>query len=417
MVVLEKMLKVVDVFSLTVMIYYIVIGLCAFKKSNIEKDNKNFKKFACIIPARNEEIVIGYLIESLEKQNYPKGFYDVYVIPNNCTDNTETILEQKDVKIITCNDIKVNSKGDVLRYGFEVLKNEKYDAYIIFDADNVVHPDFIQKMNNMLNKGYKLVQGYRDSKNPSDSWVSSASSLHYLIQNCFINKARSNISVSSFINGTGFMISKELIEEKGYNSLTMTEDIELTVKCDLDGEKIGFANEAITYDEQPIKFGESWKQRTRWSVGTIQVLKIYSKLLKDDILKNRNFASLDSLLFLFAPYMQLLSTITFILHIVVNASKTVQVDFISKIFFVIIWYLSSVFMSIILVIINKKNIKKYIKGIFTLPFFYISWIPINVVAVVKKNLKWEKIEHTRTISFNNLSNLGYLSNGVKHEEG
>ncbi len=417
MKIIEEVLKIIDFFSIACMIYYVVIGLCSLRKSKNETDSKNFKKFACIIPARNEELVIENLLESLKKQNYPKEFYDIFVIPNNCTDNTEMISKQQKVKIINCENVRTNSKGDVLRHVFKVLKNEDYEAYIIFDADNVVHPNFIKKMNNILNKGYRLAQGYRDSKNPSDTWISSTSSLHYMVQNYFVNKARMNISQSSFINGTGFMISKELIEEKGYNSLTMTEDIELTVKCALDKEKIAFVEEAITYDEQPIKFSESWKQRKRWSVGTIQCLKMYSKSLKNDIIKNKNFGALDSLLFLFAPYMQLLTTAIFLLHILTNVVETLEINFISKIFFSIMWYILSILMSILLVKINKKDIKRYLKGIFTLPLFYFSWIPINIIACFKKNLKWEKIEHTRTISFNNILSLSYLSNGVKHEKG
>lgn len=262
MIIVKVIVKAIDIISAICMIYYIITGIFVLKKGKKIKQFTPKSKFAVIIPARNEEAVIGNLLDSLNNQTYPKELYDVFVLPNNCIDNTKDVSKSKNAKIIDCNNLKINSKGDVLRYAFSYLNIEgKYNAYIIFDADNIVHPEFIQKMNNMLCSGYKLAQGYRDSKNPSDTWISSSYSIHYLVQNYFLNKSRMNIDRSSFINGTGFMISKEILEEKEYYSETMTEDIELTVKCALDNERIGFAEDAITYDEQPIKFIESWKQR------------------------------------------------------------------------------------------------------------------------------------------------------------
>ena len=122
----------------------------------------------------------------------------------------------------------------MLRYAFKYLREKDYDAYLIFDADNIVHPNFISEMNNTLCNGYRVAQGYRDSKNPSDTWISSSHSLHYMIQNYFMNRARMNINKSCFVNGTGFMISKEYLNENGYNSLTITEDIELMFKSILE---------------------------------------------------------------------------------------------------------------------------------------------------------------------------------------
>lgn len=408
MIIIKEVLKIIDIMSAMCMIFYIITGVCVLKANNKIKTSKIKKKMACIIPARNEEKVIGNLLESLNNQNYPKELYDIFVLPNNCVDNTEKVAQEQFAKIINCDNIQVKSKGDVLRHAFDYLKEYNYDAYIIFDADNIVHPDFIEKMNNVLCTGYRLAQGYRDSKNPSDSWVSGSYSLHYMVQNYFLNKARMNIDWSSFINGTGFMISKDLIEEKGYSSNTMTEDIELSVKCAIANEKIAFAEDAITYDEQPITLAQSWKQRERWSIGTLQCLKIYSKELITDILKNRNFASLDSLLFLLAPIIQLTGTVTFILHMVVKLIETAQIDFITKALFGIMWYIASIFMAILVIKINKKPVKNYIKGIISLPIFYFTWIPINVSALMKKDAKWERIEHTRIIKLDNIIKLNYI---------
>ena len=408
MIIIKEVLKVIDIMSAMCMIFYIITGVCVLKNNSKIKTSKIKKKIACIIPARNEDKVIGNLLESLNNQNYPKELYDIFVLPNNCIDNTENVAKEKFAKIINCDNIYAKSKGDVLRHAFDYLREYDYDAYIIFDADNIVHPEFIEKMNNVLCAGYRLAQGYRDSKNPSDSWISGSYSLHYMIQNYFLNKARMNINWSSFINGTGFMISKDLIEEKGYSSNTMTEDIELSVKCAIGNEKIAFAEEAITYDEQPITLAQSWKQRERWSIGTLQCLKIYSKELVTDIFKNKNFASLDSLLFLLAPIIQLAGAATFILHMLVKLLENSQIDFITKSLFGIMWYIASIIMTILVIKINKKPVKNYIKGIISLPIFYFSWIPIKISSIIKKDAKWERIEHTRIIKLDNIIKLNYI---------
>ncbi len=408
MIIIKEVLKVIDIMSAMCMIFYIITGVCVLKTSSKIKNSKTKKKLACIIPARNEDKVIGNLLDSLNNQNYPKELYDVFVLPNNCVDDTENVAKERAAKIINCDNIQMKSKGDVLRHAFDYLREYDYDAYIIFDADNIVHPNFIEKMNNVLCSGYRLAQGYRDSKNPSDTWVSGSYSLHYMIQNYFLNKARMNINWSSFINGTGFMISKELIEEKGYSSNTMTEDIELSVKCALTNEKIAFAEEAITYDEQPINLVQSWKQRERWSLGTLQCLKLYSKELLRDIVKNRNFASIDSLLFLLAPVIQLTGAVTFILHMMVQLVENPPIDLVTKALFGVMWYIASIFMAIFVIKINKKPVKNYIKGIISLPLFYFTWIPINISALMKKEAKWERIEHTRIIKLDNIIKLNYI---------
>ena len=215
-------------------------------------------------------------------------------------------------------------------------------------------------MNNTLCNGYRVAQGYRDSKNPSDTWISSSHSLHYMIQNYFMNRARMNINKSCFVNGTGFMISKEYLNENGYNSLTITEDIELNVNCGLNNEQIAFVEKAITYDEQPISFDASWKQRKRWSIGTLQCLKVYWRKIFKDLFKNRNFGSLESIMFLTAPLVQLIGTFNIVLQVMVDFFTYRKINYLSKIILLILYYFSNIILVTGIVKINQKQIKNYI---------------------------------------------------------
>lgn len=414
---LKILVIIINFISISYMFYYLAIAVFAFKKDKVNSKNNIYKKFAIIVPARNEEVVIGNLVQSLNNQNYPKDKYDVFVVPNNCDDNTEEIAKINNAQIISCENIVTKSKGDVLRYAFDYLETNDYDAYLIFDADNVVHPEFIKEMNNTLCNGYRVAQGYRDSKNPSDTWISSSHSLHYIIQNYFMNRARNNINKSCFVNGTGFMISKEYLKENGYNSLTITEDIELNVNCGLNNERIAFVENAITYDEQPISFNVSWKQRKRWSVGTLQCLKSYwSKILKD-IFKNKNFGSVESIMFLSAPLVQLIGTFNVILQVMLDFFTDRKINYVSKAILLVLYYISNIMLTIGIIKISQKQVKNYIKGIVLLPLFYLSWVPINFVALFEKKLAWERIEHTKTVNLENIFAYNYLNkNGVKYEE-
>ena len=235
-IILKVAYYVIDVLLVMYILYYVITGLFAFKKNKkyIIRKYKAKYKIAVLIAARNEEKVIPNLLDSLNRQNYPKELYDVFVIPNNCTDNTKNVALEHNAKIIEVKE-KVSSKGEVLRFAFDYMNNyyNKYDAYLIFDADNIVHPNFIRRMNDTLCSGYKVAQGFRDSKNPSDSWVSSSYSMFYLVQNFFFNRARMRMGWSSSINGTGFLVSKDVIDEYGFNTATITEDIEFAAQCAL----------------------------------------------------------------------------------------------------------------------------------------------------------------------------------------
>ena len=179
---MEKVIYILLIASLFYGLYFLVMATGVFGKKKEKTNNSKKNHFAILIAARNEEVVIGNLIKSLKKQNYPKDKYDIYVIVNNCTDNTLEVARDAGANIIKCTE-KVKTKGDVLKYTFNKLKdNKEIDAYVIFDADNVVHGDFLNKMNNSINAGYEVVQGFRDTKNICDNWLSTSYALLYYLQ-------------------------------------------------------------------------------------------------------------------------------------------------------------------------------------------------------------------------------------------
>ncbi len=391
-------------FSITLFygLYYAFTSIFAFIKPRKFRIKPSLPKhkFAVIIPARNEADVVGHLVESLLQSNYPKNLYDVYVAVNNTTDNSAEVAKKAGAKVIDVK-VKVKSKGEVLRYVFDKLKKDKtIDAYLIFDADNVVHSDFLSRMNDAYEAGYRVAQGFRDSKNITDNWISGSTSLFYYMQNFFWNRARMTLGTSASINGTGFYVAKEIIDEEGFDTKTLTEDIEYTAQRALKDEPIAFVESAITYDEQPVSFNASWKQRKRWSVGCLQCLRLYWKDLLKHFIKTGNSSAFDMFMNFVAPVIQVICLIEFIALIIFRIFSIQLYDIFSTLFssgvlFLVLTYITGIITSIFVVKYNKRKSRSVISAIALFAVFILTWVPINVICLFKKDMKWEAIKHKR----------------------
>ena len=183
-------LKDALVFIVTIFwIYQIGISLCSLIKLKDKPLQTNKKhKFMAIIPAHNEEMVVVSLIESLKNQTYDKDLYDIYVIADNCTDNTAKVAEQAGAIVYKRFDSVNKTKGFALNWFLQqkIKENADYDAFFVFDADNIVDKNFITAMNQKLCEGEDVVQGYRDIKNPTDNWITAGYALFY----CFFRKRK-----------------------------------------------------------------------------------------------------------------------------------------------------------------------------------------------------------------------------------
>ena len=108
------------------------------------------------------------------------------------------------------------------------------------------------------------------------------------------------------------MVKKSVIDKHGFNPKTVTEDIEFTAMCAINGEKIAFVEEAITYDEQVNNLKVSLKQRKRWSVGCLQCLKLYWKDLLGHFFKTGSQPSFDMFMNFVAPVVQVICLVEFV---------------------------------------------------------------------------------------------------------
>lgn len=392
-------------------LYQLVISLFSFVKLKDKPYIVNKKhKFILILPAHNEEAVIGNLISSLKELDYPKDLYDIQVIADNCTDNTEKIARDMGTKVFvrTEKDPNKKTKGYALQAFLKTLlsdKNMDYDAFCVFDADNIVDKNFLNVMNKHLCQGEEVVQGYRDIKNPTDSWISAGYAIFYWMMNRFYHLARYNAGLSPLINGTGFMVKFDAIRETGWNTNTLTEDIEFSLKTIIQGKKLGWAVDAICYDEQPVKFGPSWSQRSRWTMGHIQCLREYTGELAKAANENKTLMNLDGLLYMFGSIpMFIISIVLLVINAIVylNKGMTSTAFAINILRFVVPTFFLPIGVALLIMILDKKPIAKMWKGLLMYPVFLGSWLLINFKCLFQKNTTWDKIEHTRNVKIDDI---------------
>ena len=380
-------------------LYQFFVSVCSFlkvKDKPLKVDKQH--KFMAIIPAHNEEAVVGNLVESLEKLDYPRALYDIYVIADNCTDKTAEVAKKAGAIVYERFDEAHKTKGYALNWFLQqkIEEDADYDAFCIFDADNIVDKNFLKVMNKKLCQGEEVVQGYKDIKNPSDTWISAGYAIFYWTMHRFYHLARYNIGLSPLMNGTGFMVKFDIVKPHGWDTKTLTEDIEFSLKRIIQGEKLGWAKNAIVYDEQPITFKQSWTQRSRWTVGHMQCLKEYTKPLASAVVKNKTVMNFDGLLYMLGTTpMLILTLVLVIVNIVLFATGSMTgADFaIQMLKYIIPTVLVLPFMGLVVLYIEKKPIKPMIKGLITYPLFMGSWLLINVKCLFKRDTEWKKIDH------------------------
>ena len=390
-------------------LYQLVVSICSLvklKDKPILEDKEN--RFMAIIPAHNEAAVVANLVESLKNQDYPKDKYDIYVIADNCTDNTAEIARNAGAIVYERFDEEKKTKGFALQWFLaqKIEEDAPYDAFCVFDADNIADKNFLKAMNKKLCQGEDVVQGYRDIKNPTDNWITAGYAIFYWMMNRFYHLARYNLGLSPLLNGTGFRVRFDVIKPTGWDTKTLTEDIEFSLKNIIEGRKLGWATDAIVYDEQPTSFRQSWSQRERWTVGHIQCMKEYTGLLAAAVKEKKTLMNFDGLLYILGSIPMFVITILLLLLNVIiylaNGMTAAELG-INMLRYLIPTFFLPILTALLIMILDKKPIKPMLKGLMFYPLFLGSWLLINFKCLFVRNTKWEKIEHVRDIKMNEVN--------------
>lgn len=358
--------------------------------------------YAVLICARNECAVIGDLLHSLQQQTYDARHIHVFVLADNCTDATAAIARAAGATVYERFNRTQVGKGYALRCLMEHLQQDcpaGFDGYFVFDADNILSPDYLEQMNRTFSDGYDIVTSYRNSKNYGDNWLSAGSGLWYLRESRYLNHARHRLGTSCAVGGTGFLFSRAVAEEMGpWPFHSLIEDIEFSVDQIISGRRIAFCPDAVLYDEQPSTLRQSWRQRSRWCKGALQVFSRYGGALVKGSLRG-SFACFDMAMSTMPAY--ILSAAAIVCNVVLAVYGAVVGDNLLIAVESIAQMLGQMYATMFCIgaittvtewrYIRTSSGKKLLFAL-TFPLFMFTYIPIALSVLFCKT-EWKPVEH------------------------
>jgi len=400
----NNVLLAIQALAAAIGVYQIVLSFFGWYRRKERITHKPTKSFALIVAAHNEEAVVGALIENLLKMDYPRELFDIFVICDNCTDRTADIVRGYE-GVYACERTSPNERGKGFAIEWmlkELWKNPRqYDAIVMFDADNLVATNFLQYMNEDMCNGYRVIQGYLDTKNPHDSWISAANGITYWFCNRLWQLPRYNLKLSNFLGGTGMCFETKLLKEMGWGATSLVEDLEFTVRCIQRGIYPKFNYDARVYDEKPITFRASARQRLRWMQGHFDVSRRYMFPLLWQGIRTGSIVKIDAALYIFNAFIYLIG---FLVTLALWFDMMLPGDpHLTSIYakmplglsltIVLYGYLQCP----IAMLMEKVNWRMYLK-LLLFPVFFLSWWPIAFYAFFTQNNKtWSHTQHTRVI--------------------
>ncbi len=409
--------------SLSVFLFYktvySVIGFLCPPKRYPEADRMH--TYNIIIAARNESAVIGNLLESIQKQDYDMSLVRVFVVADNCTDDglTASICRDHGAIVYERFDKTKARKGWALEYLFEQIARDfgihSAEGYLFFDADNLLHPDYIREINKAFDTGTDIAVGYRNSKNFDRNPISSAYGIHFYRSTMQLHRPRALLGLPTHIAGTGYVLRAELLEN-GWHFTSLTEDTQFTLSSVAKGRHIAFCEAAEFYDEQPYEFRVMIRQRLRWAKGRLFCFfRCGASLLGHIFVRpkgakhhgfRKRFACYD--MFFYALPKAMLSALLSLLYAAISAvivgvtwelgdagssALNLLVSLGSS-------YLSYAFLGALTVIREHRHIHcsapKCILYVFTFPMFDLVGLPISIASLFMK-VKWKPIKHDEAI--------------------
>jgi hypothetical protein len=292
--------------------YLCIVSVSAILASKVHKDGSVISSartsrtsFAILIPAHNEIAVLGKLLKSLDALEYPKQHFEAYVVADNCTDTTAELVRTTGwVHVYERFDQSKRGKGFALNWLMQKLREDHllYDAYIVLDADSVVHPNFLDEMHKGLAQGDEALQAQNNVLNITDSPSTALRWLALTLMNHVRPLGRNGLGCSSTLTGNGMCLSQTLLERYPWQSFSLAEDYHYYLHLVKHGEKVRYMPDAVVRSEMPSTFAQMRTQDIRWESPdrSQPVWKTSWQLLVLGV-KNRDFVRIEAIAELLTP--------------------------------------------------------------------------------------------------------------------
>lgn len=384
-------------------VYLLGLTIAYFTKKEPKKSSSSYTNtFAIIVPAHNEEVLIGALCESLLSIDYPHTDYKIFVVSDNCSDKTIEICSKYSVAVLERNDLNNPGKGQALAWALTQININEYNAIFIVDADNYVDKNILSELNIFINNGEVAVQCHNAVGNREDSGFTQLLYVSRTVGNYLYHHAKYKLGLSSYLMGNGLCFSSELLQKKGWTALSIAEDWEFYAMLIRDGIKIAFALNAKVFHQESKSIRQATTQRLRWSSGRFKIARTFGVEVLWDGIKNRNLRLIDSALPLIMPNYSLLVNLTLTGLFTSFALPTIFFDRYIQLHFVILLVVE-IFLFLAGAFIAGSSLKIF-KAIIFAPFFLIWKLMIDLVSFtnIYKTNEWIRTErHTSKLKKDN----------------
>lgn len=413
---------------------FAVVGIFK-KKTYPEAEEKG--RYGLIIPARNEAAVIAGLIDSIRRADYPQENLQIFVIAHNCTDDTAEVARRcgADVAVYEYDNPEENTMGYAFRYLFSRIEEDygtrSFDGFFLFNADNILDRRFFSKMNDayLYYDRKCVITSYRNSKNFGANLISGLYGMYFTVGCCLESRGRTVLGCSTRVQGTGYLINPDVVRD-GWPYVSLTEDWEFTVDQILLGHNVRYCDEAVFYDEQPTNVRIMWRQRVRWSRG--HMLACFARfgdmmraLFRRGTTNRGSVYDITANMLpspLFMAILQVIQLVLFLIAPLIDPSLSLEEVFLGDpsafltsdaflpmtIRMSVLSYLPTFASAILIFIMQRERIlgvsfgKKALIAL-TWPLFLGIQLPIDVVAVLSRNLRWKPIPHKDQTSFDHVN--------------
>ncbi|MBQ7242644.1 MAG: glycosyltransferase family 2 protein [Bacilli bacterium] len=388
---------------------YMILGV--FGRSRKYPSAPKDKRYCFIVPARNEELVIGNLIDTVRAMDYPQELVDIMVVADNCDDDDKTaeIARSKGAIVIERHDMAHRTLGFALQYAFREFKKQGHDieseyyAYIRLDADNIVSRNYLTKLNDcMQNSNFDEAITYRNAKNLDENWIAAMCGMNVYVNVLANARPRSILKTNQQVYGPGACFRSYLLKD-GWNWTGLTEDLDIESDITSRGYVTGYCEEAMFYEEEPTEIRLFVRQQMRWTRGNLISFGKYAPGLLKSFFKKPTWSKYD-IFWQFFPYSfvsfyftlayQLISLVLFFIYGNNGYNWWSFGNWLLTMFGGI--YVSNLLNDALTVIREWKrfhlSVPKTILYIFLFPIYQIINLPVSCVAGFMK-VQWKHIDH------------------------
>ncbi len=295
--------------SATVYIFVYAVAGLFYRQKQVEKVSK-YRKFAVLIPGYKEDAVIVHVAKEALNQDYPKDKYEVIVIADSFKEETLEALRKLPIRVVVVV-FEVSKKSKALNKCMEVIGDD-YDVAFVLDADNVMKPDVLTKINAAFDRGFTAVQGHRTAKNLNANFA-ILDAISEEINNHIFRKGHRVLGISSALIGSGMGLDYRLFKTTMATVDSVGEDKEVELKIIRQGHTIEYVHDAIIFDEKTQKSDVFVNQRRRWIAAQLDYFRTHFWDGVVQLFTKGNFDYFDKVLQMVQPPRILLTGILFLI--------------------------------------------------------------------------------------------------------